>query len=92
MMKEEFEALVKKTVNEEDYKVIEYVYANHPLFDTKKKAADAYKLFGISIFIALKPETKKYAEAYEAMRLAMIEAEAQQQKYKALVNELCIEK
>lgn len=88
MMKEEFEALIDGTIDDYEYKVVEYVYANHPLFDSKQKAADAYKLFGVAIFRALESETKKFAAAYEVMREAMVVAECRQNDYKTMVDSL----
>ncbi len=34
MMKEEFEALIGREINDDDYKTVEYVYTHHPLDPT----------------------------------------------------------
>lgn len=96
MMKEEFIQILKdlkKTkkdveLSDDDYKVIEYVYANHPLFDTKDKAVQAYVLFGVEIFHALKEQADKCHDAYEAMRAAMVVASARKDDYNRLLRSI----
>lgn len=98
MMKEEFLAILKdqkKTkkdveISDDDYKLIEYVYANHPLFDTKEKTVQAYMLFGVEIFAALKEQADKCRIAYEEMRSAMVVASARQEDYNRLLRSIGI--
>lgn len=50
MMKNEFEALLGKTVTREDYDVIEYVYTNSNFFSNangKQEVTDFYKALGM---------------------------------------------
>ena len=93
MMIEEFNQILSnykngETVSEDDYKTIEYVYANHPLFDTKDKAVQAYVLFGVEIFHALKEQADKCHDAYEAMRAAMVVATARKDDYNRLLRSI----
>lgn len=96
MMKEEFIAILKdlkKTkkdveLTDDDYRVIEYVYANHPLFDSKQKVVQAYILFGVEIFTALKEQADRCHDAYEAMRAAMVVATARKDDYNRLLRSI----
>ena len=88
-MKEEFEERLNgMTVSDEEYKLIEYVYANHPIFNDKDKTAQAYLLFGISIFKALKPAAVKFHDACNAMREANIIAECRREEYHRMIDSL----
>lgn len=65
MMKQEFEALVGKTVPEAEYKVIEYVYTWHPsIKDTegKKQMEVLYSQFGMGIIKGMVPVAQKMEE------------------------------
>lgn len=96
MMKEEFVQLWKsmtKTkkdleLTDEDYKVIEYVYANHPLFDSKEKAVQAYILFGVDIFRALRRQAGQFHDAYEDMRAAAVVADHKRNLYNQMVSDM----
>lgn len=104
MMKEEFEQLIGREVNDDDYKVIEYVYAHHPLVPQKADAAEMYNHYGVAIFHALVPSAKQFEEAYRVWQaannhaehlkaewqIAQQEADALLDKYRAMTDALKI--
>lgn len=66
-MQSEFEKLVGKRVESADYKVIEYVYMNHPVIDNvtgKQQIADLYKIGGMAVIKGMVPIAKR-AECIE---------------------------
>ena len=65
MIKQEFEALVGKTVPEAEYNVIEYVYTWHPsIKDTegKKQMEVLYSQFGMGMIKGMVPVAQKMEE------------------------------
>lgn len=65
MMKQEFEALVGKTVTEAEYKVIEYVYTWHPSIkgaEGKKQMEVLYSQFGMGMIKGMVPVAQKMEE------------------------------
>ena len=67
MMQSEFEKLIGKRIESADYKVIEYVYMNHPVISNvtgKQQMADLYKIGGMSIIKDM-VKTAKTAESIE---------------------------
>ena len=66
-MQNEFEKLVGHRIENADYKVIEYVYMNHPVISNvtgKQQIADLYKIGGMAIIKDM-VKTAKTAEAIE---------------------------
>ena len=67
MMKYEFEERLGYEVTDEEYKVIEYVYMWHPVFDgcahPKDKIVNLYDDFGMSVIMGM----RELAEAYEEL-------------------------
>ena len=71
MMKYEFEAKlnelepIQRTVSDDDYKLIEYVYTFHPSIsetEGKRQVALLYHEFGIRIFQDMKPTADRNRE------------------------------
>lgn len=65
MMKQEFEALVGKTVPEAEYNVIEYIYTWHPsIKDTegKEQMKVLYSQFGMGMIKGMVPVAQKMEE------------------------------
>lgn len=93
MLKTEFEERLGERANEltpDQWKIIDYVYLNHPMFDDKDKAAMLYKMYGVSIFKQLMPVAEKFAAAYNAAQNAMREATRLQAVYDQMVEDLDI--
>ena len=104
MMKEEFEALIGREVDDDDYKVIEYVYTHHPLIATKEDAAEIYNHFGVAIFHSLVPSALQFEADYRKWQeannhaehlkmewqIAQQEADALLDKYRAMTKALKI--
>ena len=93
MLKTEFEERLGERSNEltpEQWKIIDYVYLNHPMFDDKDKAAKLYLMYGVSIFKQLKPAAEQFAAAYNAAQEAMREATRKQAVYDQMVADLDI--
>ena len=95
MMKEEFVQILKdlrKTkkdieLSDEDYSVIEYVYAHHPLVETKEDAAKFYEQFGVSIFHSLVPSAQQFEAAYRKWQEANNHAEHQKMEWQIAQQE-----
>ena len=84
MMQSEFEKLIGKRIESDDYRVIEYVYMNHPVIDDvkgKQQMADLYKIGGMSIIKDM-VKTAKLAASIER-KIRDLESE-----YNALKGEL----
>lgn len=67
MMQSEFEKLIGRRVDDDDYRVIEYVYTWHPAIDNvrgKQQIADLYKIGGMGV-ISDMIRTAKLAERLE---------------------------
>ena len=58
MMKEEFEALYGKDIDDEEYRVCEYVYTWNPIVTDKKHIVELYKFGGIELIRQLVPNAK----------------------------------
>lgn len=62
MQKHEFEQRIERTISEEEYKVIEFVYQFHPVISNvsgKEEVAELYKSFGMPIFRDMYPRAEK---------------------------------
>lgn len=93
MLKTEFEERLGERADEltnDQWKIIDYVYLNHPMFDDKDKAAKLYKMYGVSIFKQLMPIAQQFAAAYNAAQDAMREATRKQAVYDQMVADLDI--
>lgn len=104
MMKEEFEDIIGREVDDDEYKIIEYVYTHHPLVATKDDAAEIYNHFGVAIFHSLVPSALQFEAAYrkwqaannhaESLKaewqIAQEEADALHDKYRAMTDALKI--
>lgn len=93
MLKTEFEERLGERAEEltnDQWKIIDYVYLNHPMFDDKDKAAKLYKMYGVSIFKQLMPIAQQFAAAYNAAQDAMREATRKQAVYDQMVADLDI--
>lgn len=93
MLREEFEQRLGQRAEEltsDEWKIIDYVYLNHPMFDDKDKAAKLYKMYGVSIFKQLKPIAEQFAAAYNAAQNAMREASRLQAAYDQMIADLDI--
>ena len=104
MMKEEFEALIGREIDDDDYKAVEYVYTHHPLVASKEDAAEMYNHFGVAIFASLAPSAQMFESAYRKWQcannhadaikaqwqIAQQEADALLDKYRAMTNALKI--
>ena len=67
MTKQEYETRIKTTVNHEDYRIIETVYAHHPSIDEitgKDQIAAIYSQFGMRVIKDMVP-TAEQAMALE---------------------------
>jgi len=63
--KQEFETLAGHQLNEDDYAIVEKVYAFYPGMpdvDGKKVAAQLYRQFGMTIFLDMHERASKIAE------------------------------
>ncbi len=71
MTKGEFEALTKAQVNDEDYAIVEKVYAFYPGVpdvDGKKVVAQLFHQFGMTIFLDMFERAQKIAEIESAIQ------------------------
>ena len=71
MTKGEFEALIKAQVNDEDYAIVEKVYAFYPDVpdvDGKKVVAQLFHQFGMTIFLDMFERAQKIAEIENAIQ------------------------
>ena len=93
MLKTKFEERLGERAEEltnDQWKIIDYVYLNHPMFDDRDKAAKLYKMYGVSIFKQLMPIAQQFAAAYNAAQDAMREATRKQAVYDQMVADLDI--
>lgn len=70
MQKAEFEERIGRTVSDEDYKLIEFVYQWHPVIRNtsgKDEVAELYKSFGMAIFRDMEPRAKKAKKVEEEL-------------------------
>ncbi len=83
MTKAEFEAMIGREVDIEDYKVIEEVYAGHPTIDSYcakgwEQVATIYKWpGGIRILKDMLPTARAYRDCLEAARKVLAETRRQ---------------
>lgn len=69
MMREEFEKLVGKSVNTEEYEIIEKVYTWHPTIKDKEHIAKLYTDFGMAVIRAMVPVANYMIEIDEESRI-----------------------
>jgi hypothetical protein len=71
MTKQEFESLTGQQLNDDDYGIVETVYAFYPGIpdvDGKKLVAQLYKQFGLTIFQDMYERANKISELESAIR------------------------
>jgi len=72
MMKSEFERLIGKEISQENYKVVETVYAHHSLIsdvEGKKQVESLYNQFGLGIFHDMLPHAEAQMELDRSIRM-----------------------
>lgn len=91
MMYEEFTAKLPEGTRPptaEQYKIIEEVYATHPLFDEtvgiKDKIAEIYSKFGMRIICDMRETAKRAGEIKDDIRKKRHEIEELEREYKEL--------
>ena len=87
MMQSEFEKLVNRHVDAEDFKVIEYVYMYHPSIsntDGKRQIADLYKIGGMSVIKGM-VDVAKQAQKLEGQ---IADLQSQLDGYKRILESL----
>lgn len=90
MMKNEFEKLIGKTVSDEEYGTIEYVYAYHPaISETEGKAqiARLYTDYGMTVIEDMVERAGKMEMAERDLRVARTNVAIIQNRIKALRGE-----
>ncbi|WP_312428362.1 hypothetical protein [Lacrimispora sp.] len=90
MMKNEFEKLIGKTVGEEEYSTIEYVYTWHPaISETEGKAqiARLYTDYGMTVIEDMVERAGKMEMAERDLRVARTNVAIIQNRIKALRGE-----
>lgn len=87
MTKQEFESRAKRSISDNEYDKLEYVYAFHPSIDETKgkdQIALLWDTFGIRIIEDMMPTAKKAEELDNKIRTARIELDRLQDEYKEL--------
>lgn len=91
MMYEEFTAKLPegtKPPTAEQYKIIEEVYATHPLFDEavgiKDKIAEIYSKYGMRLICDMRETAKRAGEIKDEKRRLRIQSEELDREYKEL--------
>lgn len=90
MMKNEFEKLIGKTVSDEEYGTIEYVYTYHPaISETEGKAqiARLYTDYGMTVIEDMVERAGKMEMAERDLRVARTNVAIIQNRIKALRGE-----
>lgn len=89
MMKAEFEAMVGKSVTDEEYKVIEAVYTWHPAINNttgKEQMKTLYTQFGLGVIRGMLPVAEKMEKLDEERRklLAQLETIKRREEFLAV--------
>ena len=90
MMKNEFEKLIGKTVSDEEYSTIEYVYTWHPaISETEGKAqiADLYKYYGMTVIEDMVERAGNMEKLEGDLRAAQSQVAIIQERIRALRGE-----
>lgn len=91
MMKNEFEKLIGKTVSDEVYSTIEYVYTWHPAIDEingKGQIAYLYKYYGMTVIEDMVGRAGKMEKAESDLQLFSKELGVAQNRVNAVMDRL----
>lgn len=89
MMQSEFEKLIGKHVDPDDYRVIEYVYMYHPVINNvtgKKQIADLYKIGGMALIGDMVRTAKRAEKLENQMRELRYELDSLQARMEELAG------
>lgn len=90
MMKEEFESRINKSVSNEDYEVIEYVYTWHPHIDSVKGKDQMVALYsmpcGMAFILKMLPIARKAEKHQQLIAAKRSELERIQREYNDLLE------
>lgn len=87
MMIEEFRKLQGsefEPINQENYKLVEFVYTYHPMNLSKEAAVSLYDEFGMMMFLDLLPRAQRAAKIETEMKIARAHYEAKKAEYENL--------
>lgn len=66
----EFQGENARSITQEEYNLVEFVYTYHPLCLDKQASANLYNEFGIVIFLDMLPRSKAAAKLETEIRIA----------------------